>query len=315
MKRNIVIVTLSLLTIVMFLSFKGCTAYEVSDDNKADVKGIPFYIKKGQVKQVTTYTRSWIEATINYYRIDGNKKIDGSERTASIAISELTYDQIRLLGDFEATINSAKKGFATAIVEFHSLLEQSCNDKKNCEISPQMIAEEASSNLSTPNLLLQAMESNSSSYDAIVDYSKLYYFNALVPAFGTTTASTKLASDGTLTEVTSSVDSSKLAELIPLKEILIDRWGLEEIAVALKKKEKPVQRDYVMTLSISINGYKYSLTKYHEYKIGLNLPPLSFDTDNISVNRVRFGSEIKSESEKKENAISIEGSITLPENK
>lgn len=314
MKRNIIIVIL-LLIIALFLLYNGCSVYNVYDDNKANVKGIPFYIKKGHVKQVTIYTRSWIETTINYYRIDGNKKIEGTERSASISISEPTYDQIKLFNIFEKVIKSAQNGFGAAIDKFHNLLEQSCGKNINCEITPQMIANEASSDEISPRLLLQAMASNSSSYEPIVDYNKLYYFNARVPLFGTTKASTKLAADGTLTEVSTSVDYSKLAELIPLKELLIDRWGLEEIAVALKKEEKPTIRNYVLTLSICINGYKYSLTKYHKYKIGLNLPPLRFDTDNISVNRVKFGTESKSDNGKKKKAISIEGSIILPEDK
>lgn len=306
MKRTIILA-------VCILLFTGCSAFRVHDNNNKNVKGIPFYIKKGVVKQVTIYNRSWIEATVNYYKMNGDKKISGTERSATMYISETSYNQLELLKIFTQADASASSGFGVAIKTFHDLLKQGCDNKINCEISPQMIAKEADPKEISPTELLQSLESNSSSYEAIVDYSNLYFFNATVPPFGTTSASATLASDGTLTEVSSTVDSSKLAELIPLKELLIDKLGLEEIAgVAMAV---PAPRNFSFTLSININGYKYNLTKFHPYKAGLNLEPLHFDTDGISVSRTKFGNTQKKDDEKKTKAISIEGSIVLPEDK
>lgn len=307
MKSNIIIVLCALL-------IGGCSAFRVNDNNKENIKGVPFYIKKGIVKQNTSYSRSWIEATINYYKINVDKKALGTERSAIFSISQSTYNQIELLKSFAIANEASLNGFGEAISTLHSLLEESCKNKINCEISPQNIANEADINVVSPSLLLQVLELNTTSYEAIVDYENPYYFNATVPPFGTTTASLKLAPDGTLSEVSSTVDSSKLADLIPLKELLVDKWGLGKIADK-DSLAALAERDFAFTLSISINGYKYNLSKVHPYNLGLNMPPLGFDTDGISVSRTKFGNEPKKDDEKKKKAISIEGSIVLPEDK
>src|ERR1039458_5712526 len=45
------------------------TIYKVSKDNK--LPGIPFYLVKGRLKQITDYTRSWIELTISFKNLSG----------------------------------------------------------------------------------------------------------------------------------------------------------------------------------------------------------------------------------------------------
>lgn len=315
------------LVIVVFLGWvilmSRCSAFKVFDSNKSKVEGIPFYIKKGMVKQVTTYTRSWVEVTVNYHRLSGGEPVKGSERSATIYISESTYDQPELQNIFDKAEQAASNGFDAALKTFQKELLTSCNDssKKNCEISPQTITTEADSAtaLSPTSSLLQALEANSSSYEAVVDYENTYYFNASVPPFGTTTASMKLAPDGTLTEVSSAVDTTKLAEVIPLQKLLMEKLGLGAAAPAIledqAKKAKKAEKDYSLTLSANVNGYKYNLTKYHDYEVGLNLAPLQFDAKDISVTRTKFESAPKAQEEKKKKEISIEGSIVLPEDK
>ena len=300
----------TILLVICVLLFTSCSAFRVHENNKA-VKGIPFYIKKGMVKQETSYTRSWIEATINYYKINGDKKKLGTERSATVYISESTYNQIELLKIFVEADKAASSGFGAALTKFHTLLTENTMPQSNSEITPQTIKIEASLDTKSPTSLLQSLESNSSSFESIVDYTQKYYFNATIPPFGTTTSTAKIASDGTLSEASSTVDSTKLAESIPLKELLIDKWGLEKIFGAEKEVKTP--RDFSFTLSVSTNGYKYTLTKYHKFTSELNFVPLKFSDKGISVSRAKFGDTKENDDEKDKKSISINGSIVLPE--
>ena len=298
--------------IVAFLLLSSCSAFSIHDKTNTNTKGVPFYVKKGVVKQSSTYTRTWVDVKINYHRLNGGTKIQDTERTAKLSFSAASYDQILLLKEFLAADASAITGFFDALNAFIEKMNKSCTEsKKNCSITPQIIANEGNIFYINPSDLYQTLLTNSSSYVTIVDYQNQYYFNATVPPFGTTTASIELAADGTLSKASSVVDSTKLADLIPLKELLIDKWGLEKIAGVAALAEYP--RDYSWTLSVSTDGFKYSLEKYHPYSSGLNLPPLQFDTNGLSVSREKFAKSNSGAKKTNKNAISIQGSIILPE--
>ena len=71
------------------------------------------------------------------------------------------------------------------------------------------------------------MVSNVITLETVVDYDDVYYYNVNIPLFGTANATMKLAGDGTLTEATTNVDTTKLAEEIPLSEFLTKKLKLE----------------------------------------------------------------------------------------
>lgn len=312
---------MKLLIFLLFasISITACSAFDVYDKSGNNKLGVPFYLKTGKVKQVTSYTRRWIEAKINYQKLSSGKPIKGTERSAIFAIEHDTYDQVRLLESFAASKSGGE--FTAAIISFKNQLKKSCDGRINCEISPRMIIEQSSSKREKSDILSQKMESNISSYKVIVDYENPYYFNANIPLFGTATATAELATDGTLTKATSTVDSTKLADSIPLKELLLDKWGLvaefspENTTGGLNDLPPATQRNHLITISISTNGYKYSITKYYPYSSGLNLIPLEFCDKKTSISKTNFSSIPKKKEDKKNNAIRFDGSIVLPESK
>ena len=219
---------------------------------------------------------------------------------------------MQLLNGFLSADLSAKTGFVDGLNSFVGLMKKACNDSNNnCEITPQLIASE--SNIITSNSvhLDQHLLANNSSFDSIVDYQNKYYFNTTVPPFGITTASMELAADGTISKASSTVDSTKLADLVPLKELLIDKWGIEKIASGAALATVP--RDYSWALSINTNGFKYTLEKTHPINSGLNLLPLNFNTSGISISREEFSKSNSAQKKANKNAISIQGTIILPE--
>ncbi|MEW8437570.1 MAG: hypothetical protein AB2689_05375 [Candidatus Thiodiazotropha taylori] len=299
------------------MSLTGCSAFKVHDKDDKYRQGVPFYAKTGKVKQVTSYTRSWIVVKIDYQQINADgESIKGAERSAVFNISNKSYDQAELLNSFATSDTGGE--FSQTIILFKNQLRESCKNQVNCELTPQEIIKESSLTMTKSVILSQELESNSSSYEVIVDYENPYYFNANIPLFGTATATAKLATDGTLTEASSTVDSTKLADSIPLKELLLDKWGLggavsdAGTADALVGGASVADRSYLLSISISTNGYKYSISKYHPISSGLNLSPLKLSDDGISVFKAQFGNT-SNKKEKKKNAIEFDGSIVLPE--
>lgn len=304
------------IVLICSIAISGCSAFSVYDSDGTNKKGVPFFLKTGKVKQTTSYTRSWIEATINFSVINGDNAEHDSQRVATIRISKETYDQYELIKAFADADKSAMEGgFSGAVTSLQTSLSKSCKGEPriNCVINQQTMSDESSPTNTLPKLLFQALESNSSEYVTLVDYDKPYYFNATIPAFGTATATAKLAPDGTLTEATSTVDSTKLAELIPLKELLLSKLGLEKTGQTALSTGKIAP--YSLTLSITDNGYKYGLVKFHPYSSGLNFEPLKFSDKDVSVTRVKYADQSAKKDDPKKNSISIEGTIVLPEGK
>ena len=197
----------------------GCSAFVVHTDNSENKRGVPFYIQKGQVKQTTKYSRTWIEAEVLFQEYKQGKKIPGSEKSATFAINQKSYNQIELLNQFNALKVTSSSEFGNAISEFQKTLADNCTKQVNCLITSQEIITQSDPYI-TSSVLLETIEENSSSYESVVDYENPLYFNARIPLFGTATATAKLAPDGTLSEATSTVDSTKLADAIPLNCLL-----------------------------------------------------------------------------------------------
>jgi hypothetical protein len=153
------------------------------------------------------------------------------------------------------------------------------------------------------------------SIDPKPDYKNTFYFNTTIPPFGTSTAEIELSPDGTLKKASSIIDT-KLSELIPLKEFLLDKLKIGDEAVSAETAKKGTPID-VVSITVSTAGYKYELSKEHSIDIDTNnLPCLEFGDDGISINRIKFAeisSSNNSEQEQSGKSITIDGTITLPE--
>ena len=295
----------------------GCTAFSVHDDANNKKKGVPFYIKQGKVKQTTVYSRVWVDVTIDYQRLPSGEKIPGTERAFAFVLSSSSYDQVLLMATFNDPDVVDEDDFQVAMANLTKALNSDCrSSNKNCIIPQKVLDRETDPEHAIPCNLVETLEANGAVQVTVVDYTNTYYFNTAVPAFGTASATAELAADGTLTKATSSVDSSKLADLIPLKELLVDKLGLSPPLAELDSKLAamivPVHKT---AISIGRDGYNYTLTKLHPPASTLNPDPLTFNSTEISVSRARFGKHVQGAASASENTISIEGAIVLPDAK
>jgi len=301
------------------LILTACSSFDISDSQEEPVEGVPFYVKKGVVKQTSIYSRSWIEVELEYAVVkpDG-KPITGTENSAKFDIKLDSFHNIELLRAFASAQREIDNGFSAAFLVFKSELYDSCSSTtKNCLIDPLEKSKDLASTTFSPSSVHQELISNKAKYESVVDYDSKYYFNTTVPFFGTTTGSVTLATDGTLTTGTSTVDTTKLADVIPLNEYLLKKFKLGDyLPEAMIEDDGDQQAAPTAILSISINkkSNQYNLVKYHSYSSGLNLAPLTFSTPNVSVEVITSNSS-SSAPAASSNAIKINGTIELPKSK
>nr|WP_278346645.1 hypothetical protein [Alteromonas macleodii] len=312
MKRILCIIYCSLI-------LTACSSFDISDSQEEPVEGVPFYIKKGVVKQTSIYSRSWIEVELEYtiLKPDG-KPVAGSVNSAKFDIKLDSFHNIELLRAFASAQSQIDSGFSAAFLAFKSELDNSCSSStKNCLITPWEKSNDLASTTISPSFVHQELISNKSTYESVVDYDSKYYFNTTVPFFGTTTSSVTLATDGTLTTGTSTVDTTKLADVIPLNEYLLKKFKLGDYLPEAEIKDAGDQQiapTAIINISINKKSHQYNLVKYHPYSSGLNLAPLTFNTPNVSVDVITSNSS-STVPAASSNAIKLNGTIELPKSK
>ena len=327
-----------LLTVVAISQLPGCSGFSIhqhksgTDADTADgsADGIPFYRKIGVDKQTTVYTRTWFDVHFILEDVDPNKP----EKTKNKREGNLAFSQRRWNDTKAATANDR----AVKAAELGCPLERIIKDYEAAiginPLTMKTIADEADiAKSTTDDGLNQSMISNVIKQETVVDYDNVYYYNVTIPAFGTANATLKLAGDGTLTEASSAVDTTKLADVIPLAEFLTKKLHLEQ-------KEKPQTAAFIIppagkrpegydeckskgphNLMIENKqvGYVYTLSRKCSMNNGKNVcdQAITFpNAEGVSITRTVLGGGDKKEEKKMEsNTATFSGSLVLPEAK
>jgi hypothetical protein len=238
---------------------------EAPEKTYPQVGGIPFYVKKQQFTQTSTYQQTWIRATLFAKRVSVDDKTGKQISEPDVPIiRNLARDKVSSLDPVrQAILNANPEDFAAgsrAIAAFQAVQEVELSDIKPVLVGNQLRPE------------------------VIVDYEKKYYVNAPLPWFGTGSLTQKLSGDGTLTEVTSSSDT-KLAEglstLAPFKEFLsgefvksgtaaVEDADTKDVAMSLASQQQSANPGFriatsryklVLTLKLEEVGYEYVLSR------------------------------------------------------
>jgi hypothetical protein len=323
---KLVIVSVTLLTLA------ACSVVKVSEktgtaDSK-DIDGIPFHVKVEKFKKTTTYTETWLRATL----------------TAEIkAIDTVDKKETIVEAGKQPYVMDIAKGPNPALTEIKKMLLEA--DTESAGTARKVI--DAFQKLPAYDHATAKPErvSNNLTSEWVVDSSTTYYINAPLPWFGSASLTQKLAPDGTLTEVTSTPDT-KLAEglsaLIPFKEFLSGKF-VESAADAAKattsdaekmqfnsaqkrldvgvrfrpaaEREESRRIVYAMTLTIEEVGYEYTLTTLPQVTPFPDLKPLEFkdiEAGTIMFVRKDISAGKKDEEKDEGQKIGIAGSISFP---
>lgn len=307
-------------------------ALTTADQQKTDMNGIPFYIKVGQCKQVTTwlqpiYTLTLKKTATTVFVDEGaaNKESEATKKPKPKLPEPVVTTAIQVL-----SLTSFGK---PEVLQLRALLS---NTGSASQSDAAKIHQEWGVIASWPAYLPfssnedilvasgDAIEvANSSSPDSSVDYSRAYYYNSPRPWIGTSQVDAKLASDGTLTEGSAQVESETLSTLVPIGTALstfatIETGGAAAAATAppgLPPPPPPPPSAYDTELKVRYelaiheDDYKHTHTRYARFTMPCAIEPggvtngyaLSVDMAATKEDKKDDGSTVK-----------VSGSVVLP---
>ena len=204
----------------------GCAsnAFQVSNDPNSG--GLPFYVKSAVYRQHSVYQYEWLRVSLSSAPVTGTK--DGEEklgakttRVVDIADDQANRDAVRRLQELVAALPGTP---ATDLQKRTDAITAAFANLK--PLPPGYLKAPASADLRSGGNYVERI--------TVVDYSRPYYLNGKVPAFGSSNLSTELAADGTLAKGSNSVTgggadalnaiASAITGVLPIKEYLTSKW-------------------------------------------------------------------------------------------
>jgi len=251
---------LMLLLAIVVISCLSCartvwvSAQKNADDhwNTQKAKGIPFYLKVQRYQQETAYEKTWYEVNLRVFQLSPDEiKKDGPVLREKETVSFTYVFNESALEELRTLQAQLVKSDVTAddIKGLRAELEEKAAKKPLTTIEDP----------TTP-------VSNRVQPITVVDYRKPFYINAPLQWFGSSSLTSKLGSDGTLTEATATVEpkiTEAVTSFLPLKELLSSRWiETDEQPMELLRTEAalPIRA----TLSIEKKGHSYTFSRIHE---------------------------------------------------
>ena len=321
---------IQLYTILLATIVSGCTNtvwVREKQQNGGEVTyeqlgGIPFFIKKEVWNQSTTYSQTWLKASLT---IDKKLVITKDDKPSYFdGYSQVFTKQIvkERLPDLYKIKEQIMKAGILQNNEVNELVIQFSSIESDLDI----------------NDIVPDRVGNTITSSWVVDEKNKFYLNAPLPWFGTGNLTQEINSDGTLSKVVSNPDT-KLAEglssLIPFKEYFtgkyVDPLGDNSDADAAEKisdvesltkslpdmrlsEIKPSSKILnIVSLNIEETGYLYTFSKTHE-EITPNVESIPYDLDSGFYTRTSLGGEKKIKERKDEGEkIGLSGSISFPE--
>jgi hypothetical protein len=161
-----------------------------------------------------------------------------------------------------------------------------------------------------PDATNRILIANTSEPQLYVDYSQPYYVNVTRPLAGSAKIDSKLASDGTLTEVSAEVEDKTIETIAT---------GIKDLVTAVGTAAKGVDADKTvqrLKLSVTVGGFKHTLSKLDT---GATMPCAAAGEDVAAPYKYSRSEVTSPAAEKKDDTkkskISVSGEIVLPDTK
>ena len=255
----------------------GCySVHSVEKWTDTEPNGVPFYAARGVWKQTTTYTLTWLEVSIAPVGEQENP-------SAVFLMKERDWNREKAMQALEADDPVAAFSEAFAASLFSS-----------AELGQELSGESPVSHLR------RSLIGNTVEPLAVADYGQRYAYNVQAPFIGTASSMFELGADGTLRKAEAKVDSTKLADVLPISDLLTTALGLGVMEMS---------DDY--QLSMREKGYVYTFTQRLEWESPPKAP-LAFDTNTIPFTRVPLEAGAKPKP-KPGKSIEFGGTILMPE--
>ncbi len=244
------------------------------------VPGMPFYIKKA----ACVHSAVWFEP-----------------------VYTLTLELTNTPADAKAKPTTNQLG--TAILSLKQLQSETAQDLFHALNDDSPTINDVMKPTNFPDASNRILVSNTSEPRLYVDYSQPYYLNVTRPVAGSAKIDNKLASDGTLTEVSAEIEDKTIETIAT---------GIKDIVTAVGTAAKsltpePVQK---LKLSVVVGGFKHTLSKLDPTAA----MPCAAAKEDVAAPYTYTRTEVSAPAEKKAadskgSKISVSGEIVLPEAK
>lgn len=279
------------------------------------VSGIPFYIKVAKCKQETSWMQPFYTLTLkktSTFKFVDEKAAKAKDPAAKppesvvrftvtkvLSLSQFTSDDVRNLRAMLSKPGQADALQARAIEDTWKRISD-LQDYLPLAISEEQLVASKDS--------IQA--TNTSSPEAVVDYSRVYYYNAPRPWVGSSQLDAKLASDGTLTEGSAQVQGQTLSTILsalPISTLLTKAAGAA--AAAAVPPPEAVTETLQYDVTIVEDGYTHTHDRYVDFAL-----PCPVEKDGVKKDFALTIQPSGQTTGKKDdsNTVKVSGAIVLP---
>lgn len=275
------------LLLILLPCLTGCGLYVVKKSTPAgDHHGIPFYVKTAGCKREIVRLKP-------YYLLTLTTKT--GEKTGLSESKAICREGIAST-DFQTLVNDARAG-NNITAAWNAMRSLTCN------LTTEPFAGSVNSFIASDTI---------SNY-AYVDYQNTYTLNVRRPIIGSASATTKLATDGTLSEATAQIEDKTLSTLIsavPTSSLI----GPASVAATAARAPSPPPYE----LKIEEKAVKFTWTYYDpathgacEQDAKLTSNPPNSGTPDLAVEDASAAKKPEDDS----NTVKVNGSIQLPKAK
>jgi hypothetical protein len=292
------------------LLLTGCLSIYDVRQGQNKVAGVPFYSKTAHCRHKTIWLEPVYTLSLQAQRLPAvpGQPLPPPEGVATVSLGQTAYGEIKAnqaLPNLIQKLTTDQLSLDDALQRFNALTAGLAQPLKGRRPDDFLLA------------------GNARMADAVVDYSRAYTYNVRRPWAGTTSATLKLNSDGTLGEATAEIEDKTLetfASLIPLKEFLtaefVDAAAAADAEAMLEGEESArAGQPFRIILTVQTTIFRHTLSKVEDLDGAVCKPPTSsLGPDptgyEFQLEELKEPAAPKGEKGKK---IDISGQIVLPE--
>lgn len=258
------------------------------------VPGMPFYIKKAACVHSVVWFEPVYTLTLELTTTPADPKAKPTVNQLGIATLSLKQLQSKVAQDLFHAMNADSPDIGDLVKAWTPVATQD-----GTPYTPTAF----------PDASNRILISNTSEPQLYVDYSQPYYLNVTRPLAGTAKMDNKLASDGTLTEVSAEIEDKTIETIATGIKDLVTAAG----SAAKAMTPQPVQK---LKLSVAVRGFKHTLSKLDPTAA----MPCAAAKEDVDAPYTYTRTEVSAPAEKKAadskgSKISVSGEIVLPEAK
>ena len=280
------------------------------------VRGVPFYIKVAKCKQETSwlqpvYTLALKKTSI--FSFADQRTVQAHDANAGPPESVVRFNVTKVLSLRQANSNDLQK-LKTLLSQPRPTdpLQAKLIDDAWKKISDLPDYQPLAANEDALAASGDAFElSNASTAEAVVDYSRVYYYNAPRPLIGTSQIHATFASDGTLNEASAQVQGQTLSTILSVvsSSALLSNAGSAGPIAAAALPPDAVRETFLYELTTVETGYIHTHTRYVDFAL-----PCPIDRGGVRENFALVIQNLRQAMAKKDdgNTVKVKGTIALP---